>query len=646
MPYEAIALLAAVLCVVGGVFSELSRDFTVTIGGNADRNRGQAGLRVDLKPLLLVILVVALALTGGPSFAASPTGAAIDFPPSFESYGDGGLSGFGAILGNRISQAPFNLIATLIFLCAIIHTFMATKFMAISERRHKEHKAKIKSGELDEKSVDIRAGVFHFLGEIEVVFGLWVIPLLIAIAAFYDWSTVVQYFDHGVNFTEPAFVIVVMILASTRPILKLAETIMLSIAQVFGGSLSAFWITVLTIGPLLGSLITEPAAITICALLLSQRFYDLKPTNRLMYATLGLLFVNVSIGGTLTNFAAPPILMVAGPWEWDIQFMLSNFGWKAIVGILISNAVYFVLFRSEFLTLQDEFSVRALKERISREFVPLNLVEEEWLKTERIVNQEHSINAALDTEVRVFVRDVQDKVEAKMIPQLEAQGLSLSTIKGAIDKRFEEVVLYRLRQAVPALLPEHLRAEFRDPDWDTREDLVPFWITAVHVFFMAWTIMNAHHASFFILGLLFFIGFAQVTSQFQNRIRLQPAMLVGFFLAGLVIHGGLQGWWIAPVLQSLSEPQLMIGATILTAFNDNAAITYLATLVPGFTDPLKYAVVAGAVAGGGLTVIANAPNPAGQSILKAHFEDGVSPFGLLKAAIVPTAISWLCLAFL
>jgi Na+/H+ antiporter NhaD/arsenite permease-like protein len=85
----------------------------------------------------------------------------------------------------------------------------------------------------------------------------------------------------------------------------------------------------------------------------------------------------------------------------------------------------------------------------------------------------------------------------------------------------------------------------------------------------------------------------------------------------------------------------MLGATILTAFNDNAAITFLSTLVPGFTDSLKYAVVAGAVAGGGLTVIANAPNPAGQSILKKYFENGVSPAGLLKAAIVPTAIVWL-----
>jgi len=135
-----------------------------------------------------------------------------------------------------------------------------------------------------------------------------------------------------------------------------------------------------------------------------------------------------------------------------------------------------------------------------------------------------------------------------------------------------------------------------------------------------------------------FIGFAKVTAPYQNQIDLKPPMLVGFFLGGLVIHGGLQGWWIAPVLGSLSEIPLMISATVLTAFNDNAAITFLSTLVPGFTDTLKYSVVAGAVAGGGLTVIANAPNPAGQAILKKHFDNGVAPVKLLLSALIPTII--------
>ena len=171
-------------------------------------------------------------------------------------------------------------------------------------------------------------------------------------------------------------------------------------------------------------------------------------------------------------------------------------------------------------------------------------------------------------------------------------------------------------------------------------------MTLVHVLFMGWTIFNAHYPELFIPGLLFFLGFAQVTAPYQNRIDLKPPLLVGFFLGGLVIHGGVQGWWIEPVLGSLPEIPLMLGATILTAFNDNAAITFLSTLVPKFTDSLKYAVVAGAVAGGGLTVIANAPNPAGQSLLKHHFKNGVSPIGLLKGALVPTVIVWLAFILL
>jgi Na+/H+ antiporter NhaD/arsenite permease-like protein len=83
----------------------------------------------------------------------------------------------------------------------------------------------------------------------------------------------------------------------------------------------------------------------------------------------------------------------------------------------------------------------------------------------------------------------------------------------------------------------------------------------------------------------------------------------------------------------------MIGSTILTAFNDNAAITYLASQAPNLPDFAKYTVVAGAVAGGGLTVIANAPNPAGQSVLKRFFPEGVSPLKLAMAALIPTIIT-------
>jgi hypothetical protein len=202
-----------------------------------------------------------------------------------------------------------------------------------------------------------------------------------------------------------------------------------------------------------------------------------------------------------------------------------------------------------------------------------------------------------------------------------------------------------MRRSLPGLLPPEDRPPFMDPDWDQRDDPVPLWVTLVHIAFMGWTIVNSHYPPLFIPGLLFFLGFAQVTAPYQNRFNLKPALLVGFFLGGLVIHGGLQGWWIEPVLSNLTEIPLMLGAAILTAFNDNAAITFLSTLVPDFSDGMKYSVVAGAVAGGGLTIIANAPNPAGLSILKSFFDEEVSPGGILLAAALPTAILWLTFFF-
>jgi hypothetical protein len=175
---------------------------------------------------------------------------------------------------------------------------------------------------------------------------------------------------------------------------------------------------------------------------------------------------------------------------------------------------------------------------------------------------------------------------------------------------------------------------------------VPAWITVVQLFFMGFTVLVAHYPALFVGGFLFFLAFSQATAHHQGRLDLRSPLLVGFFLAGLVVHGGLQGWWIEPVLKRLAELPLFFGATILTAFNDNAAITYLATLVPGFTDALKYAVVAGAVTGGGLTVIANAPNPAGQAILQRFFPNGVSPTGLLLGALIPTGIMSACFLLL
>jgi hypothetical protein len=595
----------------------------------------------------LWVLVISMALTSGLAWAGEPVGGAqVEFPPSLENYDDSHLQSISEILVHRAKQVPFNLVATLIFFCAIVHTFAAGKFSEVSHARRQKYRRKIEQGEARPGSVDILAEVFHFLGEVEVIFGLWTVPLIAAMALSHGWSSVVGYIEDGVNLTEAGFVVVIMVLASTRPILKMTEAIMLQLSGLLGGSLSAFWFTTLTVGPLLSSLITEPAAMTILALLLSHKFYELEPSMKFRYATLGLLFVNISVGGTLTHFAAPPILMVAGPWNWGTAFMMSHFGWKVIIGILISNGLYFWLFREEFSRLQRKFALRSLREEISRRFVTRELVEREWKEARPEIEKDQKLIQMTGEATQAWGREMHQRMAADLRPKLLSEGVEAELVDEALEKRFDEALLYHLRRSMPVLLPKEKRPAFQDPDWDSREDPVPAWVTAVHLLFMGWTIVNAHHPALFILGLLFFLGFSQVTPQYQNRIQLQPALLVGFFLAGLVIHGGLQGWWIAPVLGGLPEMPLMLGATLLTAFNDNSAITYLSTLVPGFTDGLKYAVVAGAVAGGGLTIIANAPNPAGQSILKKHFDVAVSPGRLLKAALIPTAIVWLCLAFL
>jgi hypothetical protein len=308
---------------------------------------------------------------------------------------------------------------------------------------------------------------------------------------------------------------------------------------------------------------------------------------------------------------------------------------------LLSNALYFLCFRKELTRLEEKSLLVRLKDEIQvKNLIRLDMDArfQEFIKA---VDNEQGTIAAVDKQIQQVADKVRQRLEERYIPELVDRGIDKELVQQAFAQRFEEIKLRAMRRGLPALLPEDQRGPFNDPDWDNRDDPVPAWITIVHVFFMAWTILNAHHPELFIPGLLFFLGFSQVTKHFQNRVDLKPALLVGFFLGGLVIHGGVQGWWIAPILGNLSEIPLMLGATILTAFNDNAAITFLSTLVPDFTDSLKYTVVAGAVAGGGLTIIANAPNPAGVSILKKYFNNEVSPGGILAGALVPTAIVWL-----
>jgi len=344
----------------------------------------------------------------------------------------------------------------------------------------------------------------------------------------------------------------------------------------------------------------------------------------------------------LSHFAAPPVLMVAGTWKWGLGLMIGNFGWKAVLGIMIANGIYFFRFRNEMAALQKKYEIVRMKRQIQYRYIKRKLLESELEDIEQLTDKEIGFTHAFDEKCE----GIKHRLIDESTHQIAAELLDQSRIEEALDQRFEDIKKQEMKKTLPGLLPEGERPPYRDPNWDNREDWVPFWMMIIHAIFMIWTVVNAHHPALFIGGFLFFLGFAQVTYSFQNRIDLKPPLLVGFFLAGLVIHGGLQAWWIAPVLGNLSEIPLMLGAAVLTAFNDNAAITYLATLVPDFTAPLKYAVVAGAVTGGGLTVIANAPNPAGQSILKKYFKHGVSPARLLWAALIPTLVMGLAFMLL
>jgi hypothetical protein len=443
------------------------------------------------------------------------------------------------ILSERLHADPFNGVATGIFVCAILHTFAAARVASLSHRVQRARDARA-DAEGRRRTPSVMAEVLHFFGEVEVVFGLWAVVLFAAMVGYHGWEWAKHYFNDKVDYTEALFVVVIMSLAATRPIVSFAENALRRIANAGRGTPGAWWVTILIIGPILGSFITEPAAMTICALLLARQFYDLNPGTNLKYATLGLLFVNVSIGGTLTHFAAPPVLMVARHWDWSTPFMLGHFGWRAVLAIVVSTVTYYAIFRAEFA------------------------------------------------------------------------GLAARPTTPDIDE------------------PEDRKAKSLEP--------VPWWLTLTHMTFMAWTVFTAHYPALFLGAFLFFIGLVRATAAYQSHVELKAPLLVGFFLGGLVIHGGLQGWWISPVLSSLSATPLFLSSTLLTAFNDNALITYLATLVPNLDEQLKIAIVEGAVTGGGLTVIANAPNPAGQALLASFFDNSIKPIGLLLGALIPTII--------
>ncbi len=346
----------------------------------------------------------------------------------------------------------------------------------------------------------------------------------------------INYLEH-INYTEPVFVFVIMTMAATAPIISLAQKIIHLIARLIPlSSRHSFYIATMLIGPLLGSLVTEPAAMTLTAMILLDVFFKQGVSLRFKYMTLGLLFVNVSIGGTLSHFAAPPVVMVAGKWGWTFLHMLRFFGYKSVMAMIFSTLIISFFLRKE---LQGPLVVK---------------------------------------------KDLQKKM--------------------------------------------------------------PWWLIAIHLGALGMVILTSHHMVFFLGFFLFFLGFLEVTKEYQGPVKLNEALLVAFFLAGLVTLGNLQGWWLKPLLAGMDNLVLFLGSTGLTAITDNAALTYLGSLVE-LSDSAKYFLVAGAVTGGGLTVIANAPNPAGYGILKEEFgEDGISSLELFKSALFPTVVAGLCFYFL
>ncbi|MCM2351064.1 MAG: putative Na+/H+ antiporter [Bacteriovoracaceae bacterium] len=422
-----------------------------------------------------------------------------------------------------MNPSLIQVVATVIFAVAIIHTFLVGKFAHIAH--------KYPEGSIGEN-------FWHFMAEVEAVFGMWAAVFIVFLFTQGGLEMPIKYLE-SLNFTEPAFVFVIMAMAGTRPVIKLSEKIIVAISRLIPlPRKMAFYVTALVVGPLLGSFITEPAAMTVTAIILLKNFFSKEMSPKFKYATIGLLFVNISIGGTLTHFAAPPVLMVAGKWGWGIGHMFLTFGYKAAIACIISAVAVAFFFKNE---LTGDFNLR--------------------------------------------------------------------------------------------------------PD-NTEKMLPPMWITLVHIFFLAMAVLTAHHMVFFMGLFLFFLGFTVVTQEFQDEVQVKSSLMVGFFLGGLIVLGNEQSWWLKPLIAGLSDQVLYFGTSALTGITDNAALTYLGSLVE-LTDSAKYYLVAGAVTGGGLTVIANAPNPAGYGILKDSFgADGISPLGLLKGALFPTAIAILCFEIL
>ncbi|WP_413582041.1 putative Na+/H+ antiporter [Bdellovibrio sp. HCB288] len=425
-----------------------------------------------------------------------------------------------------MTYTNLELIGTIFFALAVIHTFMVGKILHWS---HKFPKGSMTSG------------VLHLLGEIEAVFAIWASMFMVVYIAMEGWTPAITY-QNSLDFTEPFFIFAIMVVCSTRPILTIARQAILELSTWIQKILKTPAVTtdlavVLILGPLAGSFITEPAAMTVTAFMLNAMLQ--KESSKLIYALIAVLFVNVSIGGALTPFAAPPILMVASKWGWDFNYVFTHLGWKSAIAVVI-NAIGLVLI------FKNDFKANC-----------------------------------------ITLRDVENRM---------AGG----------------------------------------------QKSIPWQVTLIHLAFLAGIVVTGHHRNAFLGIFLLFLGVAAVTTRYQDSLRLKESLLVSLFLGGIIQFGAFQKWWLAPLLGRMNDIVLFKGATLLTAITDNAALTYLGSQVD-LSDASKYALVAGALAGGGLTIIANAPNAAGYSVLSHKFPGGIKPLNLLIAALAPTAVAIVCL---
>lgn len=422
-----------------------------------------------------------------------------------------------------MNYTTIELLGTIFFALAVIHTFCVGKILALSHKFPKH---------------SFGYQTLHLFGEIEVVFGIWAAVFMGLFALMQGWGAAIEY-QNSLNFVEPFFIVAIMVVCSTRPILHAAREAMMTMSAMLQKILRTSpavtdMFVILTVGSLAGSFITEPAAMTVSAMMLNSMLQ--KTSNKLIYSLLAVLFVNVSIGGALTPFAAPPILMVASKWNWDFTYIITHFGWRSALAVLVNAIGFVVIFRKE---IQSSC---------------------------------------------VSLKDV-----AQRMAGAQAQ--------------------------------------------------IPPLVIIVHLIFLAGIVVTGHHQNAFLGIFLLFLGVTVATQRYQDSLRIKESLLVSLFLGGIIQFGAFQKWWLAPLLGNLGDTLLFKGAVGLTAITDNAALTYLGSQVEGLSEASRYALVAGAIAGGGLTIIANAPNAAGYSILSHKFPGGIKPLNLLVAAIAPTVVA-------